>query len=98
MRSRRTRRSAWVSSQRENPAVDSSGAVADSIPVDAQLIHQGQMKIRERRALEPDMALALEIAGASTGEDHRNINRRMALAVRPPSALHQGEVIHPGAG
>ena len=60
---------AWVASQRENPAVDSSRAVADSIPVDAQLIHQRQVKIRESRALEPDVPPALEMTGAAAGED-----------------------------
>src|SRR5207247_8894895 len=67
--------------ERQNPRIDSSRAVADLIAVHAELIQQRQMQIRERHVLESDVAAALEMSGAAAGKDHRNVDRRVAVAV-----------------
>ena len=51
------------------------------------------MQICQRHVLEPDVPSSLQIPGAASRQDHRDINRRVAVAVRHPRAVHHRHMI-----
>ena len=60
----------------------------------AELVHQGQVQIRQGNILQVRMPPALEIPRAASRQHERNVHRRMRVTVRDPGPVNHGYVVH----
>ena len=59
----------------------------------AELIQQREVEVRQRSVVESDMPAAFQVSGAASRQDHRDVDRRVAVAIGHPGAVHHGHVV-----
>src|SRR5262249_12455815 len=73
--------------------IHSSGAVTDLIPVNTELIQQSQVQIRERYVFKFRVTTTLQISSAAAGQNERNIDWSVAVAVGDACPIDQSQMI-----
>ena len=74
--------------------IDSPGALAEFVGVDAGLVHQRNHQVRERRALcHPDVTISLVLPCAAADEQRRQVLVIVLVAVGHAAAVQEQRVI-----
>src|ERR1700704_351351 len=69
-------------------------AVANLVQVDAELVEQREMQVRQRSFLRVlDVPASLQLNGLAAGQQHRDAARIVGVALADPRSIHHDHVV-----